>query len=130
MRMKQIPQISAAEWEVMKALWEKSPQTANDVHEALASQVDWQLNTVKTLISRLVRKGALTATKTGRQHLYTPAVARDKCAAIESRSHLARTYDGALMPMIAGLLQHKKLSSQEIAELRRMLDEMEKRQTR
>ena len=112
----------------MNALWEQSPRTATEVHEALSPRSDWQLNTVKTLIARLVRKGAVKATTGAKQHSYSPAVARDHCAKHESRSLIGRVYGGALMPMIAGLLEQEKLSKSEITELRRLLDNMERKQ--
>jgi len=121
--MKRMPRIAESEWLVMRVLWRRSPRTANDVVEELASATRWRPKTVKTLLSRLVAKKALGFTKEGRAYLYYPIVAEAECAKAESLSFLKRVYSGALAPMIANLLEDEALSEEEIAELRRMLDE-------
>ena len=117
-----IPRISEAEWQVMDVLWQRSPQTANEVVEALARRVDWEPATIKTMLNRLVKKGALRFKAEGKRYLYAPAVTRDACVRTEGRSFLDRVFGGAAGPLIAHFVEDAKLSKAEIAELRRLLD--------
>lgn len=123
--MKKLPRISEAEWQVMRVLWERAPRTANEVVDALAGETDWNPRTVKTLLNRLVNKGALGFEPSGRSYLYHPRVSEEACAREESRSFLRRVYGGAFAPMLASFLDAEELSPEEIADLRRILDEKE-----
>jgi BlaI family penicillinase repressor len=118
-----IPRISDAEWLIMRVLWAKSPATAKDVVAALDEDTRWNPKTVLTLINRLVEKGAVRFTKEARTHLYSPKVAERDCVKIESRSFLERVYGGAVQPMLAHFVEETTLTKQDIAELRRILDE-------
>ena len=120
--MGHIPRISEAEWEVMKQLWARSPQTGNQIVEALAGQIHWKPKTVKTLLNRLVGKKALGFDRQGREYLYYPLVDRDTCIRDESRSFLKRVFDGAARPMLAALIEGEDLSAHDIKELKRVLD--------
>lgn len=120
--MKRLPRISESEWQVMKVLWAKSPATANEVINALAAACDWSDKTIRTLLTRLVRKKALGYKPSGRSYLYYPLVEERQCVKAESRSFLQRVYGGALMPMLAAFLEDQSLSPEEIANLKRILD--------
>jgi len=115
------PRISEAEWQVMKVLWANSPLTADAVVEALAGTTQWTPKTVKTLLNRLVGKGALGYTKDGRRYLYEPLVDQESCLRAENRSFLQRVYGGALKPMLVSFLEEEDLSPEDIAELKRIL---------
>lgn len=119
--------ISEAEWEVMKALWEQSPRTANEVVEALSGQ-KWSAATIRTLIGRLTQKGAVRFGKSGREYLYEPLISREDAVRRERGSFLRRVYDGAVQPMVAGFLEDEKLSAEDLEALRRLLDEKRKGQ--
>ena len=121
--MKKTPKISEAEWEVMKTVWEQSPRTANDIVQVLSKKTRWQRETIRTLINRLVQKKALGFERKGRAYHYYPLVGESECVMAESRSFLRRVYGGALMPMLANFLEGEELSPEEIAALRRILDE-------
>ena len=121
--MSRIPQISEAEWEVMRVLWASAPQTASAVCAALADSTTWSPRTIKTLLNRLVKKGALEFTRQGRVYHYFPAVTEGACVHAASSSFLKRVFGGALTPMLAHFLEEEKLSPEEFAELRSMLDE-------
>jgi BlaI family penicillinase repressor len=123
--LKSMPRISEAEWLVMKVLWERSPQAANEVTEALRSQTDWKPKTVKTLLSRLVQKKALGFERAGKAYHYRPLVSEEACARARRRTLLQRVYDGALTPMLAAFIEDEELTPEEIAELRRLLDRKE-----
>jgi BlaI family transcriptional regulator, penicillinase repressor len=116
------PQISDAEWEVMKAVWDRQPVPASDVVEQLRREQGWAPRTVKTMLNRLVGKGALTYDVDGKRFLYKAKVNRDACVRRESRSFLSRVFDGSAAPAVVHLLTHSKLTDEEIDQLRRMLD--------
>ena len=117
-----VPQISDAEWEVMKVVWDRQPVPATDVVEALRREQGWAPRTVKTMLNRLVNKGALGYAVDGKRFLYAAKVNRDACVRRESRSFLSRVFDGSVTPAVVHLLTHSKLSDDEIRELRRILD--------
>jgi len=121
--MKGLPRISESEWQVMRVLWSQAPATANVVVAALADSTTWKPKTIKTLINRLVKKGALGFEKQGRAYLYHPLVDEADCVRAESRSFLSRVYGGALLPMLAHFIEEENLSPEEIEELRRILAE-------
>lgn len=120
--MNDVPRISEAEWQVMKVLWEEAPQTANAVVDALAPNTTWNPKTIKTLLNRLVNKGALGFDRDGRQYLYRPLVEEAECVRAESRSFLQRVYGGALRPMLATFIEEEDLTPEDIAALKRILN--------
>lgn len=119
--MNGLPRISESEWLVMKVLWERSPRTAGEVVEALAD-THWKPKTIKTLLNRLVGKKAIGFEQEGRSYRYSPRVAEEACVRAESRSFLRRVYGGALMPMLAALLDEQQLTPEQIDELKRLLE--------
>src|SRR5437016_8953111 len=121
--MRKIPRISDAEWTVMAVLWEQSPRTAHDVVEALAGRVTWSAATIKTMLNRLVRKGAVRYRADGKRYLYTPGVSREVCVRSETRGLADRLFGGATAAMLAHFVEDARLSRTEIEELRRLLDE-------
>ena len=122
--MLKTPKISDAEWEVMKICWLKSaPCTANEIVKALEQSTDGKPNTIKTLIGRLVKKGALAFKEEGRSYIYNPLVAEEECIKAESKSFLTRVFGGALKPMLVTFLQEEKLSQDDIEELKQLLEE-------
>ncbi len=123
--MSKTPRISETEWEVMKVVWSRHPLPAQDIIDTLAAQDDWHPKTVKTLLNRLVRKGALGFRKEGRAYLYRPLVAETDCVAAVSESFLGRVFGGSLKPMFAHFAETRKLSGAEIAELKRLLKKSE-----
>ncbi len=118
-------QISEAESAVMEVLWQRSPQTSDEVFAALAGRQDWQEATVKTLLNRLLNKGAIEAEKDGRRYLYSPKLRREDWVMGESESLLARLFDGRVAPLVAHFSEHRKLSAADVAELRRLVDSLE-----
>jgi BlaI family penicillinase repressor len=124
--MKNVPRISETEWEVMKVVWAQGPCPAGQVIETLIHRdPTWHPKTVKAFLSRLVRKGALGFKKEGRAYLYRPLVAENDCVDAASESFLGRVFGGSLKPMLAHFVERKKLSEQEIGELRRLLKQTE-----
>ncbi len=119
--MERIPRISESEWRVMKVLWECSPRASSEVVEALAADTQWKPKTIKTLLNRLVAKKAIGFEQDGRAYRYFPLITERDCVREESRSFLQRVHGGALLPMIAAFLEDKRLSDEEIEDLKQIL---------
>jgi predicted transcriptional regulator len=117
--------ISDAESQVMEVLWERHPLTAEDVVSALAQTTDWQEPTVKTLLNRLLKKGAIAAERDGRRYLYRPLLKRADYVHAASKGLLDRLFDGRVAPLVAHFSQARKLSKQDVAELKRLIEEIE-----
>src|SRR5688572_25155816 len=112
--MADTPNISDAEWQVMKAVWDLEPVPASEVIEALKDQTEWSPRTIKTLLNRLVRKNAIDFTEENRRYLYRSRVTRRACVRRESRSFLRRVFDGDVTPALVHFLEDAELSSDEV----------------
>lgn len=117
--------ISTAESQVMKALWARSPLSAEEIIAALPDGQDWADATVKTLLNRLLKKDAIAAEREGRRFLYRPLVAQGDYVHAESQGLLDRLFDGKLAPLVAHFSQREKLSEEDVAELRRLLESLD-----
>ena len=123
---RQIPKIADSEWRVMQVLWEKGPQTANEIVDELSGEVKWKPRTIKTLISRLVKKGAVKVTEEGYRYRYSAAVDESACVHSETRSFVRRVYQGAMKPALAAFLEDADLSAEEIDDLQKILRQKRK----
>lgn len=119
--MKTLPQISEAEYEVMKIVWKYAPVSTNEITEKLLQTTSWNPKTIQTLIKRLVKKGALTYEKQSRMFVYTPAVKEKEYVGQESNSFLKRYYDGDITAMVSAYIENDKLSESELDTLRSLL---------
>jgi BlaI family penicillinase repressor len=118
--------ISEAEAEVMAVLWSEQPLSADEVAARLQGRPDrpdWQLSTVKTLLGRLLAKGAVAADKDGRRFLYRPLLAREDWVAQQSRSLLDRLFGGQLAPLVAQFSAQRRLTAEDRAALEKLLKE-------
>lgn len=115
------PQISDAEWEVMKALWEHAPASVNELTRRLAS-TEWHTKTIRTMLIRLARKGVVDhEVKEGVYH-YFPRLSKEDCLRAATHSFVDRLFDGALTPMIAHFATGRRLTAEEKRELKKLLD--------
>lgn len=119
--MSALPQISEAEYEVMKIVWKYAPINTNEITEKLLATSSWSAKTIQTLIKRLVNKGVLTYEKNSRVFVYTPVVKESEYISQESNSFLNRYYDGDITAMLSAYIQNDKLSKTEIEILRALL---------
>lgn len=118
------PKISESEWAVMEVLWDDSPRTASEIAKSLRETTSWAENTVRTLLSRLVEKGALEVRdQTGTARLYSPAVPREACVRAEGESFLDRIFQGAAQPLLVHFAKNARLTPQDVRELKRILDQ-------
>ncbi len=114
--------ISDAEWTVLKALWDSGPLTAGEVVAALEGQNHWKPRTIKTLLARLVKKGAVRCDVDDKRYVYRPAITRQQAARREARSFLSRVFDGALVPAVVTFIKESDLSAEEIEQLKAILE--------
>lgn len=123
----QIPQITEAEIEVMKILWELESATSTQIVEGLSDNSDWKPKTIHTLITRLVAKDAIEATKIdGKSYIYTPKVSEEEYKNHASNSFLQKLFNGSINMMVASFIKEQKLTRAELDNLRKLLDEEEK----
>ena len=118
-------QISEAESAVMEILWRRSPLAAEEVVSALDKSQDWQEATIKTLLNRLLKKKAIRAEKDGRRYLYSPLLARADWVQTQSEGLLDRLFGGRVAPLVAHFSERRKLSRKDIAELKRLIAEID-----
>lgn len=119
--MKALPQISEAEFEVMKIVWKHAPINTNEITDRLTKTTKWSPKTIQTLIKRLVTKGALSYEKESRVFVYTPLIDEKEYIGQESHSFLKRYYDGDITAMLSAYIEDDKLSATEIDTLRSLL---------
>ena len=117
--------VSAAESVIMEALWRRAPLTAEEIMDEVAEGQGWSDGTVKTLINPLLTKGAIAAEKDGRRYLYRPMLAREAYVASESQGLLDRLFDGRVAPLVSHFSKNRKLSAEDIAELKKLIGELD-----
>ena len=112
---------SESEMQVLSALWDDAPQTAAALTRRIGTINGWTQATVKTLLARLVQKGAVTAEADGRRYLYRPAIDRAEAVGEESQRFVDRLFGGRVSPLIAHLAEREALSDTDIAEIEALL---------
>lgn len=113
--------ISDAEHAVMEVLWDEAPLAASDVAERVDPERGWSMRTVKTLLSRLLAKGAIAHEEEGRRYLYRPTISRDDFVARESSKLLDRMFGGRVTPLVAHLAERDRLTPKDIEEIEALL---------
>ena len=116
--MSALPQISEAEYEVMKIVWKYAPINTNEITEKLLESSSWSPKTIQTLIKRLVNKGVLAYEKDSRVFVYTPLVQESDYIGQESKSFLDRFFEGNITTMLSSFIENDRLSEAEINRLR------------
>lgn len=120
--MNPLPQISEAEYEIMKTVWKYAPISTNEITDKLTKTTVWSPKTIQTLIKRLVTKGALTYEKQSRVFVYTPLIEEKEYIRQKSNSFLKRYYGEDITAMLSTYIQNDKLSESDIESLRSLLD--------
>lgn len=126
MLVKNIPNISESEWEVMNILWHKSPLTANEVIASLQETTDWKPKTIRTLLDRLVHKNVVGVNRNQKVYTFYPLYSQDECQRAETESFVKRIYGGAVKSMLVQFIEEESLTDDDIKELRKILDEKPK----
>lgn len=122
--LKGVGSISEAESRVLEVLWREGPSTSERVIAALAAE-SWEVSTIKTLLARLVKKHAVRARKEGRRYVYAAVLTREQWITTVSEGLLARLFGGRVAPLVQHFSQHRKLSKTDIAELKRMIEDLD-----
>ena len=117
--------ISDAELDLMEVLWAADqPLTSAEAAERLEAERGWSATTVKTMLSRLAAKGAVTHREDGRRFLYSPAIDREAYVGRESRRFVAKLFGGRLSPLVARLAEEDALDDEDIAAIEALLKEL------
>ena len=114
--------LSDSEWKLMNHLWDRSPRTITELTAAVKDETGWSKNTVITMLSRLEAKGAVRHEEGLRAKRYFPAVERQAAARAETENFLSKVYGGNLGLMVSNLVESRKLSPEDIAELSAILE--------
>lgn len=122
-------ELTEAEWEIMKVVWEKEPCAAGTVQETLAKSRDRAYSTVKTIMDRMAEKGFLKIEKIRNLQLFHSCISQVDAKRGEFRRMLKRAFDGALTPMMQFLIEHEGLSKKQASELRRLVNKTENKKT-
>ena len=118
--------ISDAEAQVMEVLWQKSPLSTEEIALVLAKRQNWQIATIKTLLNRLLTKGAISADQEGRRYLYSTVLQRSDWLTDQSADLIDRVFGGRVAPLVAHFSQHRKLKAADIASLKALIKELER----
>ena len=120
--------ISEAEAVVMDVLWRRAPRSAEEILAEVGPAQGWQEGTVKSLLNRLLKKKAVKAEREGRRYLYAPRLTREQYVSQESKGLIDRLFDGRIAPLVAHFSEQRKLSRKDVAELRKLLEELDDEQ--
>ena len=119
--------LSDGEWKLMKLLWQSQPRTIGEFVNELHDDTGWTKTTVFVMLKRLIGKGAVRVDESGRVHEYYSLIKRSDVTKEETDSFLSRVYDGSLGMMVSSLVGRHALSEKEIEELKRILDNAERK---
>ena len=119
-------QISDAEWDVMEPIWAAGECTAAEVIKQLRATHDWNHSTIRTLLARLVEKGALAYDVDGSKYVYRAAVSRQKCVRQEGRSFLEKAFGGDVTALLTHFVEESSLDREQIEQLRQLLSQKTK----
>ncbi|MCU0916875.1 MAG: BlaI/MecI/CopY family transcriptional regulator [Planctomycetes bacterium] len=114
--------LTEAEWQIMNALWQKHPATAREIRDRLPAGINWAYTTIKTMLTRLVEKQAVSEIKQANTSVYDPLVSQQKARLSAFRSLLDQAFDGAIGPLVHFLAEEKQLTAREKAELAKILE--------
>lgn len=121
--MSKLPKISDSEWEVMEVIWSKKICTSSEIVDALKDNSEWSPKTIHTLITRLVKKGAVDVDKTSTTYKYSPLISERDLKSQETKTFVQKLYGGSLKLLLSNFIREEDLSADEIYELRKLLDE-------
>ena len=116
--------VANSELSILQTLWREQPLTIGQIITRLQRQTDWHENTIKTLVSRLHKKGLVSRVKDGRQFFYSPAIEEHQVIQEASNGFLKRFFDGKLSPLVAHFAEQKQISADDIEEIEAILERM------
>ena len=114
--------ITDSEYEIMRILWKTDRQmTVADVVGELDGN-DWTPSTVSTFLQRLLKKGVVDCDKKGKTNLYYPKLKQSEYDLTETENFLSKIYKGSVKNLVAAMYENKKLSTEDVSELKKMFD--------
>ncbi len=116
--------LTAAEWVVMHALWEKSPMTLSETIARIGDRASWNYKTFAAYLAILEKKGFISADKRGRDKFYYPIVTKQDCIDRESKSVVNKIEAGSVKLMVTSMVRAGNLPAEERRELLSMLEKM------
>lgn len=122
--MSTVPKIGESEWYVMKALWENSPLSGNDIVKAVCRHTDWSQSTILTMVRRLVKKNVI-GVENQKIMMYYPLVEEGEITRRETDMFVKRVYEGSVNMLIKGYIENESISKKELEELKKLLADME-----
>ncbi|MDO5554974.1 MAG: BlaI/MecI/CopY family transcriptional regulator [Planctomycetia bacterium] len=120
------PTITEAEWEVMNVLWSEGPSPTRKIHASLSRRKQWAINTVKTLLLRLVHKGAVDYDQIGNSYLYKASVSRESMTKREVKEFVDRVFDGSFSPFLAHFVANENFTDEEFDQMQQLISERRK----
>lgn len=123
---KSLPRPTDAELEILNVLWRRGPSTVREVHDALLESKDIGYTTILKLMQIMAEKGLVKRDESDRRHVYEAVRAQDETQRQLLYDLLDRAFNGSATKMVMQALSSEKASKEELAEIRRMLDELEK----
>lgn len=118
--------ISNSEQQLLDILWNESPLTVGQIIERVQLSTDWHANTIKTMLTRLVTKGAVERNKDGGRFFYSASISRDEIISEETSGFLSRFFDGKMAPLVAHFAKNKQMSKDDLAEIEAILARLKK----
>lgn len=118
-------ELSEAEWNIMESLWEYSPKVGSQIVADMARRTGWSRSTTLTMLRRMTEKGLLACEDNGRMKTYVPLVERETAVKKVTESFLNRVYHGSISMLVSGFVEKQRLSGEELAQLREILDKAE-----
>ena len=120
------PRPTAGELAILRVLWERGPSTVREVHAELERERPTGYTTVLKLLQIMTEKGLVTRDETARAHVYAPAVEESQTQRRLVRDLLDRAFGGSATKLVMHALAGRKASRDEIASIRRLLDQLER----
>lgn len=117
--------LSEAEWNIMESLWEESPKVGSRIVADMAGRVGWSRSTTLTMLKRMTEKGLLACEDNGRMRVYVPLIERETAVKKETDNFLKRVYHGSASMLVSSFIKRQRLTSEELLELRQILDKAE-----
>jgi BlaI family transcriptional regulator, penicillinase repressor len=119
------PVLTAQELEIMKLVWNLDEATVRNVYEALLARRKIAYTTVMTMMGTLEKKGHLTRRQRGRAYVYRPVRSRSQVLGKMARDFVDRVFEGSARPLLAHLVRDRRISEEDLEEIRRLIREEE-----
>ena len=120
--------LSEAEWNIMESLWEESPKAGSRIVADMAGRVGWSRSTTLTMLKRMTEKGLIACEDNGRMRVYVPLIERETAVKKETDNFLKRVYHGSASMLVSSFIKKQRLTTEELSELRQILDRAEEDQ--